>query len=223
MVESFTESLHELVRQHPDFAPLFVFFCIALSSFTFVVSLDLLILTGALSGAYFNSFTPFFIACFLGTFFCGQTDYWIGRILGERMLRFPRIAKALPPEKLIQMQGFFDRYGAITFIVGRFIPFGFRLVMFLGAGLFKFRYRTFVLADLIASFIWTGCMFSLFFYFGQHAHFIKEKIVYIVATLAIVGVLVLTLRLIRKRYAISTNADLVDKDPASARVPNDEL
>ncbi len=222
MVESFTEKMHELIHQYPDLAPLLVFACIALSSFTLVVSLELLILTAALIGTYFESFIPFFIAAFAGTFFCGQTDYWAGRLLGNRLLKFPKIAKALPPEKLDRMQGFFTQYGPLTFIVGRFVPFGFRLAMLMGAGLFKLRYRTFVLSDLVASFIWTSCIFSLFYYFGQHAHFIKEKIAYIAAILAACALVFLTIRLTRKRYAIPSNVDLSNEDSAGSSVPNNE-
>jgi membrane-associated protein len=223
MLESVSQKLHAVVQQYPDFAPFLVFLCIACSSLTFVVSLDLLILTAAMIGVYFESYTPFLIACFCGTFFCGQVDYWIGRLVGNRLLKIQRISKLLPKERLDQVQNFFVRYGPLTFIVGRFIPFGFRLAMFIGAGIFKYRYPTFIFADLVASFIWTSCIFTLFYNFGQHAHVIKDKIVYVLALLFLIGLVVLTIHLIRKRYALPTNNTIADKDSTSSSLSDDEL
>lgn len=223
MLESVSQKLNDIVHQYPDFAPLLVFLCIACSSLTFVVSLDLLILTAAMIGVYFESYYPFLIACFCGTFFCGQVDYWIGRLVGNRLLKVKKIANLLPQERLQQVQGFFLRYGPLTFIIGRFIPFGFRLAMFIGAGIFKYRYPTFVIADLIASFIWTSCIFTLFYNFGQHANIIKDKLGIAVAALLLISLVVLTLYLIRKRYASSTNDTIANKDSASSSLSDDEL
>jgi membrane-associated protein len=222
MVEAFLQHLHEWIELYPNYAPLFVFLCIALSSCTFVVSLDLLIFTGAMVGVYFNSFTPYLLACFLGTFFCAQVDYWLGRILGNRILKIKKISGMLSGEKLDKIQSFFQKYGPMTFIVGRFIPFGFRLAMFLSAGLFKYRYPLFVIADLVAAFIWTSCAFTLFYYFGQNASIIKEKMVYIIAILSILGVIFFTIRLIRKRYAKSSNPDLANTGTISTSIYKDE-
>lgn len=189
MVEVFTQKLHDLANQYPDLAPLLVFICIACSSLTFVVSLDLLIFTGAMIAVYFESFTPFFFACYLGTFFCGQVDYWIGRFVGLPLLKIKKISRFLPQERLDLIQSFFHKYGGLTFVVGRFIPFGFRLAMFIGAGMFKFRYLRFVLIDLVASFIWTICIFSLFYQFGSNTDQIKEKWIFFLPIIALLGLL----------------------------------
>jgi membrane protein DedA with SNARE-associated domain len=222
MVEAFTETLHNLVHSYPEFAPVFVFLCIACSSITFVMSLDLLLFTGAMIAVYFESFTPFLLACYLGTFFCGQVDYWIGRLVGRPLLQHKRIAKLLPQQRLEQVQGFFHKYGAMTFIVGRFIPFGFRLAMFIGAGIFKFHYIRFVLTDLLASFVWTTCVFTLFYHFGANTDQIKEKWIYLLPVIALAGIIYLFIRLKRKRYAISTNDHIANKDSFSSSVSDDE-
>lgn len=222
MVEAFTEKLHDLVRQYPDLAPIFVFVCIAFSSITFVVSLDLLIFTGAMIAVYFESFTPFFLACYLGTFFCGQVDYWIGRLVGLPLLKIKKVSHLLPQKRLEQIQQFLHRYGSLTFIVGRFIPFGFRLAMFIGAGIFKYRYLRFVFTDLLASCIWTSCVFTVFYHFGANTNQIKDKLVFLIPLFAFVGLLYLFIRLRRKRYAISTNDTIVNKDSLSSGVSNDK-
>ncbi len=121
------------------------------------------------------------------------------------------------------MQVFFHKYGGLTFIIGRFIPFGFRLAMFFGAGIFKFRYLRFVLTDLVASFIWTGCIFTLFYQFGSNTDQIMDKWIFSLPILALAGLLYVFIRRKRKRYEISTNDTFANKDSFSSSVPNDKL
>lgn len=222
MIEDFAAELRDLAHQYPDFAPYMVFFCILGSSLTFVISLDLLIFTGAMIGVYFDSFTPFLIACYLGTFSCGQVDYWIGRILGQKLLQYKKISGLLPQERLDKVQNFLHKYGPLTFIIGRFIPFGFRLAMFIGAGIFKFRYATLVLTDLVASFIWTSCVFTIFYHFGQNTGWIKEKFIFLLPLAMIFILIYIHIQLRRKCNAVPTDNHILNEDPISSRLPEDE-
>ena len=53
-------------------------------------------------------------------------------------------------EKVNQISDFYKKYGMITLMGGRFIPFGVRNALFLTAGLGKMNFFKFALSDLIA-------------------------------------------------------------------------
>ena len=60
--------------------------------------------------------------------------FMLGRIYGERILRFRPIARVMKPKRYAQMQQVFDKYGNRALFVARFLP-GLRTPIYLSAGM----------------------------------------------------------------------------------------
>ena len=62
----------------------------------------------------------------------------------------------------------FEKYGVKTLLIGRFIPFGVRNVLFITSGLIKMRLLKFMVVDLIALSVTSTILFSLGYSFGHN-------------------------------------------------------
>jgi membrane protein DedA with SNARE-associated domain len=75
--------------------------------------------------------------------------------------------KMVPAERITTIERYYQRYGIITFIFGRFIPFGVRNALLMTAGLGKMNFAKFALTDWVACIISNSVLFSLTFYLGE--------------------------------------------------------
>ena len=73
----------------------------------------------------------------------------------------------VPPERIEKIKNYYEQYGVVTLIVGRFIPFGVRNGLFLTAGLGKMEFKKFALSDLLACTISTVTFFTLYYHYGN--------------------------------------------------------
>ncbi|NYT46772.1 MAG: VTT domain-containing protein [Candidatus Methanofishera endochildressiae] len=91
------------------------------------------------------------------------------------------------PERITKVSTYYQKYGVITLIIGRFIPFGIRNALFLTAGLGKMNFIKFALSDLLACTISTLSFFTLYFHYGDSViSYIKQGNIVIFALLFIV-------------------------------------
>jgi membrane-associated protein len=95
-----------------------------------------------------------FLAAAVGAFAGDSACYWIGRKLGtraaQRFLRGERGRRTLR-----WAQDALERRGRTLIAVARFVPGG-RTAVALTAGTTEFRWRTYVLADLVGVSIWSA-------------------------------------------------------------------
>jgi membrane protein DedA with SNARE-associated domain len=116
----------------------------------------LLIAAALFAGTTHEMRVPLVIAAAALGAICGQTaGYWIGRILGTRMLRRfgPRIG--LPVRRLALGRLLFRRHGVKLVIVGRFIIVV-RTIGALLAGANAMSTWRFALANVVGSVAWAG-------------------------------------------------------------------
>ena len=111
----------------------------------------------------------------MGAYFSDLISYAMGRYLGPVMLKIKFFANALPEEKINTVQKYFNKYGILTLIIGRFIPFGVRNPMFMTAGLSKMNAAKFAIGDFIASTLTVGIYFYLYFTYGEVMVLILKK------------------------------------------------
>src|SRR5690349_6291155 len=74
--------------------------------------------------------------CILGVVISDGLLYLMGRIFGLGLLKFPLVARILPPERLSRIQRNFRRYGVLILLFARFLP-GIRSPIFLTAGIMR--------------------------------------------------------------------------------------
>ena len=114
------------------------------------------------------------------------SNYWIARYFGSRIIDSGKV-KSLTPERIAKLDEFFEKYGGLTIVITRFMPF-FRTFAPFIAGTGHMNFGKFTLFNCIGGIAWV-CLFVLTGYFFGGVPFVQEHFEIIV--LGIVGVSVL--------------------------------
>lgn len=149
--------------QQSDSAHWYIFGLFLLSGLCIPISEDFLVLFAAVlsSTAAPDQTIRLFAACYAGAYFSDLLCYSLGRLLGFRILDTPPLNKLISKRRLTEMLGFYEKKGHQVLLVGRFIPFGFRNAMYLGAGISKMPFAQFALFDFLACTATTSTLFFL--------------------------------------------------------------
>lgn len=179
--QSLIQQLEVLAQTHIHLIPFIIFGLLMLAGMNFPISEDLLIFITAIIAVQNPSYAPWlYLALFLGALVSDLVAYSIGRFLGPKLFYFPMFKKLMSKDKLHRMANFYNKYGLGVIVVGRFIPFGVRNLMFITAGLGKANFFKFLIADLTAVFVTVTSYFLLFYHFGEAMlDFLKRMNVFI--------------------------------------------
>jgi membrane-associated protein len=93
-----------------------------------------------------------------------QVGYVFGSKAGPALFRRPR-SRLFNPEHLLRAQHFYERYGAKTIVLARFVPIV-RTFAPIVAGAGSMTYRTFVVFNVLGGLLWTGSVTLLGYFFG---------------------------------------------------------
>lgn len=164
------DSLIQFIHHNAYLAHWFIFGGIILAAFHFPISIDLMMIIGATLAATIvpENIWPIFFAIYFGCIISAWFSYWIGRLLGPKLIRFRFFARILKPERIEKLKNFYGKYGLYTLIVGRFIPFGVRNCIFMSTGISKSSFPIFALRDALATGIWSVTAFSLVYVLGKN-------------------------------------------------------
>jgi len=170
------EELIQLIHAHIHYAHFIIFGALLLAGLNIPVSEDAMIFISALLASKHPDYLPhLFIGVYLGAYFSDLICYSLGRFLGPKLFEIRFFANMVPPERVTKISAFYQNYGVITLILGRFIPFGVRNALFLTAGLGKMNFIKFALSDLLACTISTTSFFALYFHYGESViNYIKQ-------------------------------------------------
>lgn len=123
----------------------------------------------------------FYAAAILGN----TSNYWIARFFGKRIIDSGKI-KALTPERMAKLDHFFERYGGLTIVITRFMPF-FRTFAPFIAGTGHMNFGKFTLFNAIGGISWVS-LFVLVGYFFGGIPFVQEHFEIIVLGIVAVSV-----------------------------------
>ncbi len=154
------------------------------------------------------SLIVFYAAAILGN----TSNYWIARFLGHRIIDSGKV-KALTPERMAKLDHFFSKYGGLTIVITRFMPF-FRTFAPFIAGTGHMNFGKFTIWNCIGGISWVS-LFVLVGYFFGGVPFVQEHFEIIV--LGIVGVSVAPAIIAAIKGAISSK-----RKAAETGVPADE-
>ncbi|EQC46561.1 DedA family protein [Bacteriovorax sp. Seq25_V] len=190
------EELLALINSNVVLAPYIIFGLLFLAGFNIPVSEDIMLFTSALLAAKNPDYLiPLFTAVFLGAYISDLICYgFMGRFLGPKLFKIKFFASMASPEKLEKVNYFFKKYGVLTLIFGRFIPFGFRNALFLSAGLGKMNAWKFAISDLIACTISCVTYFYIYYSFGELAVEYVKKSNYVIGAIAIIAVIIFAIK-----------------------------
>jgi membrane-associated protein len=136
------------------------------------------------------------IAAILGNL----VGYWIGFKAGPAVFDRPK-SRLFKPEYVTRSRAFFDRYGAATIVLARFVPIV-RTVATVMAGVGKMRYSLYVLYSIIGAVIWTDGVLLLGYWLG-HIKFVRNtiapKIDLILVAVIVLSLLPTLIHLVRAR------------------------
>ena len=162
--------LTDFIFNHAQHAHFIIFALLMLAGLNVPISEDcMLIVSGVLASTVVPEHTTqLFIWTFLGCYLSDWEAYWIGRLLGQNIWRHRWFARALNPQKIRRITWFYQRYGFLTLLVGRFIPFGVRNCLFITAGLGRMPFTRFLISDGIACLLSNFTLFLLAYQFGKN-------------------------------------------------------
>ena len=109
----------------------------------------------------------FYTAAILGN----TSNYWIARFFGKRIIDSGKV-KALTPERMEKLDHFFEKYGGLTIVITRFMPF-FRTFAPFIAGTGHMNFAKFTLFNCVGGIAWVS-LFVLVGYFFGGIPFVQE-------------------------------------------------
>jgi len=130
-----------------------------------VPAMPLLLAAGALAGmGQMNYFAALFFAV-LGALAADSIWFQLGRHKGIKVLRLLCRISLEPDSCVRRTEGMFSKQGARSLLVAKFLP-GLGLVTPPLAGIFRMRYRRFLLFDTLGSSLWAGAFLGLGYVFS---------------------------------------------------------
>jgi membrane-associated protein len=119
-----------------------------------------------------------------------STGYYIGKKAGGALYNRPQ-SRFFRRERLLTTKAFYEKYGGLTIILARFMPFA-RTFAPVVAGVAEMDYRKFVTFNIVGGIGWVFGMSLLGYFFGQ-IPFVKqhiEKAILLIILLSIAPVVV---------------------------------
>jgi membrane protein DedA with SNARE-associated domain len=108
-----------------------------------------------------------FIASVIGTVGGAYLNYWIAKRFGRGLfLRYGRYF-FMTPEKLVKLENFFNKHGAVSTFTGRLIP-GLRHFISFPAGLAKMDLKKFFIYTSAGGAIWMATLLAIGYYIGKN-------------------------------------------------------
>jgi membrane-associated protein len=150
--------------------------------FTFFPGDTLLFVAGTFASIGVIKIYWLFIILSLAAILGDNLNYAIGKYFGEKILLKKRWVKE---ENIIKTKRFFERNGAKTIILARFIPV-IRSVAPFVAGISEMKYKKFFSYNVIGGILWVALMLSVGYFFGS-IPFVKNNFSIIIIAIVIIS------------------------------------
>ncbi len=113
-------------------------------------------------------------------------NYWVGHFVGPRLFRGEKI-KFLNQKHLDRTHEFFERYGAETIIIARFVPFVRTFAPFV-AGVGSMSYARFITYNVFGGLLWVFLL-TLGGYFFANMPVVKDHFSVVVLAIIVISLL----------------------------------
>lgn len=122
--------------------------------------------------------------------------YWIGFKAGPAVFNRPE-SRLFKQEYVEQAHNFFEKYGARTIVLARFVPIvrTFATVM---AGASKMNFRVYLIYSIIGGILWGAGVTALGYFLGQ-IPFVSANVEYIIMGIVVLSVVPIAIELVRAR------------------------
>ena len=143
---------------------------------------SLIFIVGTFSAAGYFNLLLMWVILVTAAIAGDSLNYLFGSYFGKRIARMPFVKK----EYMEKTESFYDKYGAKTIIIARFVPIVRTFAPFI-AGIGKMNYRTFLIYNIVGGLIWVSLFLFGGYYLGT-IPFVENNL-----TLVTVGIILLSL------------------------------
>lgn len=140
-----------------------------------VPAMPLLLAAGALAGAGRMSYFDSLLFAMLGAVVADSVWFHLGRRKGIKILQLLCRISLEPDSCVRRTEGIFSKQGARSLLVAKFLP-GLGLVTPPLAGIFRMRFRRFLLFDAIGSMLWAGAFLGLGYIFAGQIELVAARL-----------------------------------------------
>ncbi|WP_018730851.1 DedA family protein [Salinispora oceanensis] len=161
---------------------------------------------------------PLWLVCLLITLSAiagDQVGYAFGRKVGPALFRRPN-SKLFKQENLLKSHDFFEKYGARSVVLARFVPIV-RTFTPIVAGVSRMNYRTFVIYNVIGAILWGTGVTVLGYFLGQ-IPFVKANIELILIAIVVLSVVPIVVELLRARLAARRGTTAAERAAAEEAI-----
>lgn len=113
-------------------------------------------------------------------------NYWVGHFVGPRLVRGEKI-RFINQKHLDRTHEFFERYGAETIIIARFVPIVRTFAPFV-AGVGSMTYGKFLTYNVVGALLWVFLL-TLGGYFFANAPVVKDHFSLVIAAIIVISLL----------------------------------
>jgi len=158
---------------------------------------SLLFAAGALAAIGAFNVVGLYFLILVAVFFGDNCNYWIGRIIGEKI--FESNNKLIKREYLEKTQNFYAKYGTKAVILARFVPIVRTCAPFV-AGVGKMYYGKFLVFSIIGSLLWVS-LFIFGGYFLGNVPIIKNNFHYTVILIIAVSLVPIMVEILKAKVS----------------------
>lgn len=136
------------------------------------------------------------LGCFIAAVAGDQVGYLFGKRVGPSLFGRPD-SKIFKQKYVAQADAFFQRHGAKTIVLARFVPIVRTFAPIL-AGVGKMRYRQFVIYNVAGGFVWSFGVILLGYWLGNVA-WVKDNIEIVLIGIVLISVIPALIEILRHR------------------------
>ncbi len=122
------------------------------------------------------------------------TNYWIGNKIGQKLFSNPQ-SRIFKQKHLEQTHAFYERHGAKTIMLSRFIPLIRTFAPFV-AGMGSMNYKHFFAYNVIGAFVWVFGVVLLGHFFGN-IPYVQKNFSLVILAIIVVSMIPPTLEILR--------------------------
>ena len=134
---------------------------------------SLLFVVGAMCGVGLMSFPVAVLVLVVAAIAGNQSNYTIGRVVGDRVFQWEH-SRWFNRRAFDQAHAFYEKYGGITIVLARFMPFARTFAPFV-AGVAKMTRAKFTLYDVSGGLLWVVSVTAAGYFFGS-IPFVKHNL-----------------------------------------------
>ena len=182
-----------------------IIFCeTGLVVFPYLPGDSLLFVAGALAGGGFLKVEILIPLLIVAAVIGDSVNYWIGHTTGMKV--FEKNYSLVKKEQLKKTEEYFARYGGLTIVIARFVPFIRTFAPFL-AGVGKMSYRWFLMYNVLGAVLWISGFVLAGYFFGS-LPIVKENfslIIYAIIGLSLFAVASIIVGMVREPKPVTEN------------------